>query len=528
MKKVIFKEKLIHVLIMGSYLYYSSNNNNLDQPDSQNKEKIECSIYPNKENNEFIYKFDINIPISEPPEFIFIIDKSGSMGKAYKFIIKETIPNVLKSLGYENKKIHLITFDNKAKYLYISQSELLELNCIAGGKTYMEKSYEFLETIFNSSKEKCNNFRILVISDGKLHDQNDTKKKGELLYKKYKNNFKINAQTIRLKTGSKTPDSSGIISFLKFNNVKSCELVNHESKKISSLAQKIIELFKDDELIGSDLEIKGDDVNLKSFPWEEGSRNSMPFKNGKNIIFCDKDRPLYIVNKNKNISLKCEKRENGFASNFVKEKIDNIIQIFKINKILNTEESIKENKLILDYIENLCKKTKEENINDDSIEYLNEIIDFYNEFSDKNEIHNLDEEKKAYISKKVDEEKEIKKYEEKYNKESFWNKITNVGTKIGIKPLYAALLLYYAIPKVSLVDKAIIIGSLGYFISPLDVIPDFIPIIGLTDDIAVLMWAFYRIKSNATNIDDEVKEKAKNKIKTVFNKITDEELEKLL
>ena len=517
---------------MGSYLYNSSDNNNLDQPNFQNAEKIECSIYPNKEKNEFIHKIDVNIPISEPPEFIFIIDKSGSMGKAYNEIISEIIPKVLKSLGYENKKIHLITFDNNVNYLNISQSELFELNSKAGGKTYMAKSYDILEKIFNSSKEKYNNFRILAISDGKLHDQNDTKQKGELLYKKYKNSFRINSQSIRLKVGSKTPDSSGIISFLKFNNVKSCELVDHKSKEISSLAQKIIELFKYDGLIGSDLEIKGVDVNLKNFPWEEGSRNSMPFKNGKNIIFCDKDKPLYIINKNKNIFLKCEKREelnnNSFSSIFLKEKINYIIQIFKFNIILNTDESRKEDKLILNYIENLYNKTKKENINDETLVYLKEIIDFYNEFSDKNEIHNLDEEKKSYISKIVDEEKEIVKYKEKYNKESFWNKIKSVGTKIGIKPLYAALILYYAIPKVSLVDKAIIIGSLGYFIAPLDIVPDFIPLIGYTDDIAVLMWAFYKIKSNATNIDDEVKEKAKNKIKSFFNSITDDEFDKLL
>ena len=42
------------------------------------------------------------------------------------------------------------------------------------------------------------------------------------------------------------------------------------------------------------------------------------------------------------------------------------------------------------------------------------------------------------------------------------------------------------------------------------------------------MWAFYKIKSNAKNIDDEVKEKAKSKIKAFFNNITDEEIDKLL
>ena len=527
---------------MGSYLSYSSNNNiinldelpefNLDQTYIQNEKIIDYSIYPNKEMNEYIYKFNVNIPILESPEFIFIIDKSGSMGKVYNDIISETIPKVLKSLGYENKKIHLITFDNNVNYLYISQSELIELNSKAGGNTYMAKCYDILETIFNSLKEKRNNFRILVISDGKLHDQNDTKQKGELLYKKYKNIFKINSQSIRLRTGSEDPDTSGITSFLKFNNTEFCELVNHKNEEISSLAQKIIELYKDDGLIGSDLEIKGDDLNLRNFPWEEGSRNSMPFKNGEYTIFCDKEKPLYIINKKKNICLKLEKGEElnnyNFASIFSKKIIDNIFQIIKLNKILNTEESNKENKLILDYIENLYKKTKKENTNDETLEYLNDMIHLNIEYINKNEINNLDEEKKAYISKKIDEENECKKYKKEFTEESFWDKIKNYGKKIGIKPLYAALILYYAIPKVSLTDKAIIWGSLGYFIFPIDVIPDFIPIIGYMDDIAVLMWAFYKIKSNAKNIDNEVKEKAKSTLKNFFGNITDEEINKLL
>ena len=55
--------------------------------------------------------------------------------------------------------------------------------------------------------------------------------------------------------------------------------------------------------------------------------------------------------------------------------------------------------------------------------------------------------------------------------------------------LYVALILYYLIQsdKVSLKDKAIIIGALGYLISPLDAVPDAIPIAGLSDDLGVLL-----------------------------------------
>ena len=50
--------------------------------------------------------------------------------------------------------------------------------------------------------------------------------------------------------------------------------------------------------------------------------------------------------------------------------------------------------------------------------------------------------------------------------------------------VYTALILYYTLEsdKVSLKDKALIVGALGYLISPLDVIPDAIPIAGLGDD----------------------------------------------
>lgn len=57
--------------------------------------------------------------------------------------------------------------------------------------------------------------------------------------------------------------------------------------------------------------------------------------------------------------------------------------------------------------------------------------------------------------------------------------------------------------------KATIIGALGYFICPLDVISDVIPVAGYTDDAGVLaMCAIY--------IDADVEEKAKNKVNAIF------------
>ena len=63
-------------------------------------------------------------------------------------------------------------------------------------------------------------------------------------------------------------------------------------------------------------------------------------------------------------------------------------------------------------------------------------------------------------------------------------------------------------------DKAIIIGALGYMISPLDVIPDAIPIAGLTDDLAVLL---YVLKKVWTDIDPAIMDQARKRLSKWFD-----------
>lgn len=71
-------------------------------------------------------------------------------------------------------------------------------------------------------------------------------------------------------------------------------------------------------------------------------------------------------------------------------------------------------------------------------------------------------------------------YKDKFTQRAFVEKISHVAKRAGAKMVYTALILYYTLEsdKVSLKDKALIVGALGYLISPLDVIPDAIPIAG--------------------------------------------------
>ena len=107
-------------------------------------------------------------------------------------------------------------------------------------------------------------------------------------------------------------------------------------------------------------------------------------------------------------------------------------------------------------------------------------------------------------------------YSNKFSPGEFVAKISRIAKRAGAKLVYVALILYYSLKsdKVSKADKAIIIGALGYMISPLDVIPDAIPIAGLTDDLAVLL---YVLKKVWTGIDPEIIAKAKEKLSKWFD-----------
>ncbi len=92
-------------------------------------------------------------------------------------------------------------------------------------------------------------------------------------------------------------------------------------------------------------------------------------------------------------------------------------------------------------------------------------------------------------------------YSNHYSEQNLWDKIKQFSKTAGEKVVYAVLLLFYLVTDkgVSLKSKATIIGALGYFIFPLDAIPDIMPAIGFTDDLGVLMFCFIRsfIKYNS-------------------------------
>ena len=107
--------------------------------------------------------------------------------------------------------------------------------------------------------------------------------------------------------------------------------------------------------------------------------------------------------------------------------------------------------------------------------------------------------------------KNIEQYGSRYSESGLTVKLSRATRWAGAKIIYAVLLLYYVLRSeaVSLSDKSKIYGALGYFILPTDMVVDFIPMVGYTDDMAALVWALHAIKKNLT---PEIKAQARTKL----------------
>ncbi len=86
---------------------------------------------------------------------------------------------------------------------------------------------------------------------------------------------------------------------------------------------------------------------------------------------------------------------------------------------------------------------------------------------------------------------------------------------MGSKLVYNVLILYYVMmaPGVPLGIKTAIVGALAYVIVPVDLIPDFIPVAGYTDDMAAIVSAVGMV---ADLITPDIKRKAADKVRDIF------------
>jgi len=91
-------------------------------------------------------------------------------------------------------------------------------------------------------------------------------------------------------------------------------------------------------------------------------------------------------------------------------------------------------------------------------------------------------------------------YKNHFNDDDFWKKVTSAAQDAGRDVIENGLTLYYCAddPKTPVWAKGVIAAALGYFIFPLDAIPDFAPFVGYADDIGAIVAATAALGTSIT------------------------------
>ena len=116
-----------------------------------------------------------------------------------------------------------------------------------------------------------------------------------------------------------------------------------------------------------------------------------------------------------------------------------------------------------------------------------------------------------------------------YSEETFWDKVEAVAkrAKEVIKDvLQKALVLYYAALDEETPEWARVVAfsAMAYFVMPIDVIPDYIPAIGYSDDLAILAGAIVTIAMHIKLIH---RKQADEKMDELFGEIDEDEDDKI-
>jgi uncharacterized membrane protein YkvA (DUF1232 family) len=113
--------------------------------------------------------------------------------------------------------------------------------------------------------------------------------------------------------------------------------------------------------------------------------------------------------------------------------------------------------------------------------------------------------------------KKIQDYTKHYSESDLFEKLKKVSGSLGSHVLYYILVLYFLIADKTIPMKVRLafVAALGYFILPVDLVSDFLPVIGYTDDMALLTFVI----GNASGyITPEIQEKAKAMRAAIFGK----------
>lgn len=93
-------------------------------------------------------------------------------------------------------------------------------------------------------------------------------------------------------------------------------------------------------------------------------------------------------------------------------------------------------------------------------------------------------------------DEETQKEREKTVKAKFWPTMRKAAGRIPFSRDVAAAYYCATDPQTPIRARGILLAALAYFVLPFDIVPDFLAVVGFSDDIAVLTAAFAMIRAN--------------------------------
>jgi len=108
-------------------------------------------------------------------------------------------------------------------------------------------------------------------------------------------------------------------------------------------------------------------------------------------------------------------------------------------------------------------------------------------------------------------------YARYFNEGSLIKKIIAFGGKAGTNLIFYSLILYFLVTDkdIPIRTRLVFFAALGYFIFPTDLISDFLPGLGFTDDLTFMTYA---ISQGTDYITPEIKIRAKEKMNSLLGK----------
>lgn len=99
----------------------------------------------------------------------------------------------------------------------------------------------------------------------------------------------------------------------------------------------------------------------------------------------------------------------------------------------------------------------------------------------------------------------VPKFKSAYSETRFWDKVRKYALVAGRAVLEPALKMYYATLDAAtpMWAKTVIYAALGYFVSPVDAVPDVLPVVGYTDDLGILLAAAATVAAHITHKHSE-------------------------